>query len=226
MPKRAVTFFPGEYYHICNRGVDGRDIFIDQFDADRMVTGMVLFNQKEPIGSIYQQSFKKGNQLSYPVTKLEDRLVDIICYCFNPNHFHLILRERVENGVVRFMHDFAGGYARYLNCRHTRTGVLYQGRFRANHISTNEYLLWASAYVNLNDQVHQLGYPVTKLVRSSWGEYVGITEAAGRQQLCEKNVILEQFDTVPKFVKFSKDAVVSIRARKDQMRVLDTLVDD
>ncbi len=90
------------------------------------------------------------------------KLVDFIAYCINPNHYHFILRQLVDGGLSRFMQKFGGGYTQYYNKKNQRSGVLFQGTFKSIHINSNEYLLYLSAYVNLNNKVHQLSNQVAK----------------------------------------------------------------
>jgi len=77
-------------------------------------------------------------------------LVEIIVYCLNPNHYHIILRQVSEGGVSKFMLKLSSGYSSYFNKKNKRSGSLFQGRFKAVHIDSNEYLLYLSAYVNKN----------------------------------------------------------------------------
>ncbi|HEY4493759.1 MAG TPA: hypothetical protein VJB98_04045 [Candidatus Paceibacterota bacterium] len=191
---RKEAFAVGEFYHIYNRGVDKRNIVIDSKDSDRFVQGLAEFNTIEPIESIYSNSFA-GN-------KRDDvsPLVNIICYCLNPNHFHFILEEIVEGGISLFMNKQIGGYVKYFNNRHKRSGTLFPGRFKSKHISDNDYFLHSAAYVNLNNRVHQLNEESNKLVRSSWNEYT--QNARG---LCKKDILLEQFTKNREFENFCLD---------------------
>ena len=56
---RKVRFAEGEFYHIYNRGVDKRPIFLDIEDMKRFYQSMEEFNTKKPIGSIFENSFAK-----------------------------------------------------------------------------------------------------------------------------------------------------------------------
>src|SRR3989344_5909488 len=114
---RKVPFVEDEYYHIYNRGVDKRSIFEDLTDLNRFVQSIKEFNSVEPIGSIFENSFGKKKKNS-------KKLVEIICYCLNPNHFHFILRPMVEDGISEFMKRI-GGYTWYFNNRHKRSGALF-----------------------------------------------------------------------------------------------------
>lgn len=215
MANRKTSFAIGELYHIYNRGVDKRIIFSEEYDIQRFFQSMVEFNTVDPIGSIYENSFmKRGGE----IPKLGERLVNIVAYCLNPNHFHLILEQLVEGGISEFMKRI-GGYTIYFNHKYERGGSLFQGVFKSIHIDSNEYLLHASAYVNLNDRVHQLGGETPKLVKSmsSWGEYVG----EGVKGICEKEIILGQFKNADEYKEFALSSLVSIINRKQEIKDFD-----
>src|SRR3989338_5747360 len=162
---------------------------------------MQEFNSIDPIGSIYQNSFNKL-QLRRPTSKL----VNIVCYCLNSNHYHMILEQRVNGGISEFMKRLSGCYTKHFNFKHKRSGVLFQGKFKANHIDSNEYLLHASAYVNLNGFAHQLK---DNQFRSSWCEFINMSHKHTR----DKNIILDQFKNRNEYKSFAKDTLKNILAR-------------
>lgn len=216
MAKRKIAFVEGEYYHICNRGVDKRNIFSNEEDINRFFQSMIEFNVLDPIGSIYENSFNKensrhGSQASMP-EKEEKKLVDFIAYCLNPNHYHFILKQDSDRGIEKFMHRLATGYTMYFNEKEERSGALFQGKFKAVHIDSNEYLLRVSAYVNLNDRVHQLGGLASKLMGSSWGEYIDGGKKMGG--ICEKEIILGQFRDPAEYKKFALSSLDDTMERR------------
>jgi len=81
---------------------------------------------------------------------LGDAMVDILAYSLLPNHFHLVLRQRTENGITEFMRKFITAYTMYVNAKHDHSGVLFQGRFKSSHIDTESYFRWIFSYVHLN----------------------------------------------------------------------------
>jgi len=206
---RKIKFANGEYYHIFNRGVDKRVIFPEMTDLSRFFQGMVEFNSIEPIGSIFENSFRK-NELGNGVSK--PKLVDFVCYCLNPNHYHFILEQSVDNGIEKFMHRLGLGYTKYLNKKYNRNGVLFQGPFKAIHINSNEYLLHLSAYVNLNNKVHNLEGPISD---SSIGEYLQI-----RNGICKKDIITNQFKNVSEYKNFAEDSLKTIREKREMEKLL------
>lgn len=210
---RRVEFINNEYYHVFNRGVDKRTIFADKRDMDRFYQSMTEFNTLEPIGSIYENSFRK-DQLGNFVSKLRTKkLVKFICYCLNPNHYHFMISPIVDNGIAKFMHRIGVGYSKYFNEKYKRSGSLFQGVFKAIHIDSNEYLLHLSAYINLNNKAHSLGNEVSK---SSWKEYT----SEGQESFCNKKIILGQFKNSSEYKKFAEDSLVDIKQRKDMKKLL------
>lgn len=198
--------------HVYNRGVEKRNIVGDEWDSKRFVQSMEIFNTVEPIVSIFSQSFKADELLSGPTTK--NRLVDILCYCLNPNHYHIVLKQISEGGVSEFMKRLNGGYTRYFNHKHERTGALFEGKFKSKIIEELSYFLRVSAYVNLNNDVHELlSGPTTKLVRSSWGEYT--LEHYTKKPLCNTKMILTEFGGDKMQYKiFAKNQLSDIKMRK------------
>lgn len=174
------------------------------------------FNTIKPIGSIFENSFNKNKD------KLPDPpLVQFIAYCLNPNHFHFILTQLEERGIEKFMQRL-GGYTKYFNEKHSRSGALFQGKFKANHINSNEYLLHASVYVNLNYKVHKLKENHA-LFLSSWNEYMGSSSI----NICSKDIILDQLKSRKEYENFSKSTLDSIlKRRKDMVVELENIPKD
>lgn len=219
---RKTPFVEGEYYHIYNRGVEKRNIFSDQYDLDRFFQSMEEFNVVEPIGSIYENSFVKDKIKNKPQlgsrSPKSDKLVNFICYCLNPNHYHFILEPVVDKGMEKFMQRLGGGYTNYFNNKHKRNGVLFQGKFKSRHIDSD--LLDISVYVNLNNHVHQLGSPTSKLHKSSWDEYRG----KSKENFCCKDIILQQFENSNEYMCFAKDVLGDILERKKEKKEIESLL--
>ena len=218
---RKISFVPGEFYHVYNRGTDKRNVVGDTEDVGRFMQSVEEFNSVEPIGSIYENSFYKSpHPLGHPMSK--SKLVNLIAYCLNPNHYHLILEPKTDNGVEKFMQKLGNGYTKYFNNKHKRSGVLFQGKFKSAHIDSNESLLHLSIYVNLNNRTHQLGHLMSKLVRNSWDEYT----KTGVVGLCKKNVILGQFKNQNEYKNFALDSLeYFVEKRRDADELKNVLFD-
>ncbi|MCX6739328.1 MAG: transposase [Candidatus Parcubacteria bacterium] len=166
---------------------------------------LLLYQKTEGFQTFLHGSRPKGRGKGF---------ANIIAYCLNPNHFHLLLEQVSEKGISEFMKRLGCGYAWYFNNRNKRKGGLFRGTFRSTHVSTNVYLLHVSAYINLNDRVHQLGGETAKLVRSSWGEYIG----AVKNPLCAKDIVLGQFKNKDEYKEYAEDALPIMLDRKKTER--------
>lgn len=221
MSLRKVQFSNGEFYHIYNRGVDKRIIFPNPRYLSRFFQSMDEFNTLEPIGSIYARSFVKKNPLRGEASKEKNKkLVEFVCYCLNPNHYHFILRQVSEKGIEKFMHRLSTGYTMYLNVKRKRSGVLFQGPFKAVHIDTNTQLLYVSVYVNLNFKIHQflLRGEASKLrFLSSWDEYA----EESKYDFCAKNDVLGQFKNKKEYIEFAERSLEGILERKKLYREME-----
>ena len=168
MPKKVVPLVTNERYHIYNRGVDKRNIFIDKFDYIRFYQSLAYFNTIEAT-----QNFRLAK---YHHTKQHKRLVEIEAYCLLPNHYHMILKQTHDSGVSEFMKRVSAGYTGYFNDKHKRSGSLFQGVFKRVHIENDALYSYLFSYVNENHVVHGLVRD-SDICYSSAAHYQGITRS-------------------------------------------------
>lgn len=209
---RKVSFVKGEYYHIFNRGTDKREIFSDKYDVFRFLQSIEEFNRVETGNDIFLSNRLKKNKKSGRREPTNNKLVNIICYCLNSNHFHLILEEITDGGISEFMKRL-GGYVLYYNEKYKRNGALFRGRFKSVHIGTNEQLLYCGVYVNLNNKVHKKFDGTKKhfldLIpnRSSWNEYIG----KSKTNFCNKDIILGESKNINSYKKDAEEILKEIK---------------
>ncbi len=214
--RRKFNFSIGEYYHVYNRGVDKRIIFNDSHDYNRFIVLLHLSNSSQPVD--IDKTLRGG--LSFPELirmDMGERLVDIGAYCLMPNHFHLLLKERIENGISIFLKKLSTAYSMYFNRKHERTGSLFQGPFQATHADNDQYLKYLFAYIHLNpikivdpnwkesmvfDQVY-IKKHLENYKYSSYLDYLG----AQRQEsiILNKSVFPEYFNMNHSFEDFIED---------------------
>lgn len=164
MGQRSVSFAEGEYYHIYNRGTDKRTIFLDKADYKRFVELLYLSNSSQSF--VVREIYRSHDDI-FEYEK-RDPLVAIGAYCLMPNHFHILISQIANGGITKFINKLCTGYVMYFNKKYKRTGSLFQGKFKAEHADTDEYLKYLYAYIHLN--------PV-KLIDPTWKEE-GIKDAA------------------------------------------------
>lgn len=139
-----------ELFHVLNRGVDKREIFLDDRDRLRFVHDLFEFNNQDRIPA--NNYYFKSSDLAGPKIKRKPRklLVDIHAFCLMPNHYHILLSPRVENGISKFMSKLNMGYAKYFNKRYDRVGTLFQGRYKAIEIKNESHFVHLPYYIHLN----------------------------------------------------------------------------
>src|SRR3989344_1819754 len=81
---------------------------------------------------------------------MREKLVEILTFCLMPNHYHLLIRQIQEKGIVRFMQKLGTSYTNYFNLKNNRVGPLFQGRFKAILVQKDEHLRHLYNYIHLN----------------------------------------------------------------------------
>src|SRR3989338_11224426 len=155
---RKVKFAEEEIYHIYNRGVEKRNIFLNDQDHFRFVHNLFEFNDEQPAENLYYKnsSFQNPGQTSQSYEtkshKVRKRkcVVEIFIFILMPNHFHLLLKQRKENGITEFMHKLGVGYTMYFNQKYQRTGSLFQGTFKAILVEREAHFIHLPYYLHLN----------------------------------------------------------------------------
>ena len=109
-------------YHIMVRGIDKRNIFID--DQDRAKFLEKVFKAKKTAG------------------------FELYGYCLMDNHVHLLMKEKEDIGTS--MKRITVGYVQWHNIKHERTGHLFQNRYRSEPVQSESYLLNVLRYIHQN----------------------------------------------------------------------------
>ncbi len=149
---RKTNFVPGEYYHIYDRTILNTPEFKDYKNAHRLTRSFLLANST--VSSEVFQFLRNHENVStekiLETLKQGEKLVDILCYSVMPDHYHLLLKERKESGISNFIRKCNISIAKYINIKNNRLGPIFESRFKAKHIDSNEYLLHLSLYIHLN----------------------------------------------------------------------------
>ena len=152
---RKPQFTNNEIYHIYNRGVEKRNIFLDDQDHFRFVHDLFEFNNKDQVLNVGYYFNSQSMEVEPQYFEQRERkprklLVEILTFCLMPNHYHLLLRQKTEKGTIQFMQKLGTGYTMYFNQKNKRVGPLFQGRFKAIHINKQKYLDYLLYYIHFN----------------------------------------------------------------------------
>ncbi|MCK4554610.1 transposase [Candidatus Parcubacteria bacterium] len=217
---RKTKFQNDYYYHIYNRGVDKRDIFMDEKDYIRFLVSMREFNTLRQIDNLYRQNYLREKDLRLgakspigDLAPLSGELVEIICYALLPNHFHILLKQITENGISKFLHKLSSGYTSYFNYKYNRSGSLFQGVFKSVPVKSDSYLLKLSCYINGNPEIHK----ISKAENYKWCSY---PDYLGKRNgtLCNKNIILKDFANIQEYKNLVDVIIKESRQRKDDIK--------
>ena len=116
------------------------------------------------VSNVSQHALNRGNNRTDIFRAEEDYLfflfalreaslryqLDVHAYVLMTNHFHIVATPHVANGLSRAMQLVGTKYVPYFNRRYTRTGRLFEGRFKSNVIDTETYWFTCMRYVELN----------------------------------------------------------------------------
>ena len=217
MSQRKNNLVQGEIYHIYNRGVDKRNIFMDDEDHFRFIHDLFEFNDKNPTINLalYLKS-KNGKLKEVGLPNIERKprkiLVEILVYCLMGNHYHLIVRQKAENGITEFMRKLGTGYTNYFNQKYDRTGSLFQGRFKSVCIKNNSHLMYLPIYIHLNPldfkfhewrdkKIKNFNEAIEFLNSYRWSSYIDYTGQKNFPSLINKDFILSRIGDEKKFKK-------------------------
>ena len=151
-------------YHVMSRGNEQCDIARDDADRERFL-------------EILGQMCKRHG-------------VGVHAYVLMNNHYHLLLRTPQGN-LSRSMQWLAVTYTRYFNLRHSRSGHLFQGRFKSFLVENDAYLMQLSCYIHRNPV---RAAAVARLADYRWSSYQAYAYGKGRAAWLTTSLISSLFD--------------------------------
>lgn len=214
-------FTTGDFVHVFNRGVDKRDIFINDYDRWRFLLGLFAFNdENSTFNALWQANRIYGKTTFNTVRKfLKDKernpIVRILAYCLTPNHFHLLLEEIKPGGISKFMQKFGTAYSMYFNKKYERSGALFEGPFKSVVSESQEQLEYLLFYINIINPAQILEPDLKENGLRNFSEAVNF---ANKYNWCtnkeflkeresiiiEKGVLGEIFDDTKKYKEYAK----------------------
>lgn len=207
MPQRnsRKTYIEKGYYHVYNRGVEKRTIF--DSDQDYKVFLSYLRQYLTPPSLDSFPNLSQSDQKAYQ-TKRYAGVIQLGAYVLMPNHFHLLIKQENISAMKEFLQSLSTRYSVYFNKRYDRVGSLFQGRYKAVTIKTDEQLVHLSRYIHLNPT--DLGIPIASLADFKYSSYPNYLGESVRPWLNESMVLTffqdkRHRNSVKSYVNFVED---------------------
>ncbi len=224
---RKDNFVEGECYHIYNRTIANYRVFSDERNAKYLLRAFLLANSTKSSEAFkclrnnqpkatFDVAFGLGKALE--TLKQGEKIVDLLCFAIMQDHYHLLLKERRENGIIDFVRKCDISISKYINIRNNRRGSLFESRFKSKHIDSNEYLVHSSVYMHLNplDIISGKEWREHKLqnweeIRKPifdypWSSLKSFFEPSSENSLLSgQEIITEQFKNKEEYEEFLKD---------------------
>ncbi len=181
-------YLEGGIYHVYNRGVEKRRVFLNRADYIRFMKYFDIY-----LGA--EDRFDSAG-VCYP--KLNDQ-IELLAFCLMPNHFHLLVKQKTQSGLTDFMRRIMTGYAMYFNLKYRRVGPLFQGIYKGSLIENQPYLLDISSYIHLNPNTMDLGVCL-KYPYSSLKFYTG----GFSPNWLSAGTIIDSFDGIENYMDYCK----------------------
>lgn len=153
MPRKARLISPTQVYHVMLRGIDRRNIFMEDDDFLSFLQCLKIAQAKDSL--------------------------EIMAFCLMDNHVHLIVKEEDYGMLSISMHRIANAYAKYHNHKYERCGHLFENRFKSQVIDTDRYFLRALRYVHRNPILASMVTSVGAYPWSSHQDYLRAYSAMG-----------------------------------------------
>lgn len=193
MATKKRYFVNENYYHVFNRGVEKRRIFLKDRDFERFIDTMAHCLKDN--SRVSRKTQRKNTQLS-------STPIEIIAYCLMPNHFHLLVKQNTEKGITTFLSRLTNSYTKYFNTKYERVGPLFQGPFKTINIETDGQLLHLSRYIHLNPVVAGITDDPRAFQWSSFRDYLSEEETFIKPQ-----IVLGNFVSKDDYEQFVNDQI-------------------
>jgi len=206
MPVRKTPLITNQYYHIYNRSINKIPVFNNRRDCQRFIDLIDYYqflNRPSSFSVFKKKNMEARAGILAKLYRENQKLVIINCYCVMPNHFHFLLQQKVDKGVITFIANLQNSYAKYFNIKSQRSGFLFQGRFQAVLIEDNNQLLHLSRYIHLNPFSSSVVEKKDDLINYPWSSLGGYL--SNRSTFYEKELILSQYQNTKEYLHFVLD---------------------
>lgn len=222
-------------YHILNRGVDKRKIFLDKQDYFRFIHDLFEFNDESLVTNNSYYFYSADNKFDKEKNnnkKFRKLLVNIHAFCLMPNHYHLLLSPKTENGISKFMHKLDKGYSRYFNIKNQRKGTLFEGRYKSILVSKEPHFYHLPYYIHLNPldiefpewrngQLRNCKQALEFLDNYRWSSHLDYYGKKNFPSVTNREFLLDVFGGTEKYTESIKKWLINLELEKFRELILE-----
>ena len=234
MPRRKEQFDTGKIYHIIIRALDDNLIFKDVNDYYRGIFSIYEFNNLKPVNISIRRRDRKIEKKKEKLIELgaqsffideRKKMVEILAFCFMPNHIHLLIKQIEDGGISKFMQKVGGGYGRYFNDKYHRKGHVFQDTFKSVYIEDDKQLMTVFNYIHVNPLsliepgwkekgIENLEKDIEFLENYKWSSYQDYIGKKNFSSVTERNFLLELWggadkcrNAIQNWLEYKKDLI-------------------
>jgi putative transposase len=160
------------FYHVFNRGVAKQPTFVTKRDFNQALLCKEYYQcLKPPIKLVRYKDLTETEKTKVRLgMEFGEKLVEIVCFVFMPNHFHFLLKQLSDGGISKFMSLFTNSYTKYFNKANNRVGPVFQGVFKSVLVESEQQILHLSRYIHLNPYTASI-VSKSELESYQWSSY-------------------------------------------------------
>ena len=175
-----TPFYTNQFYHIYNRGNNGEEIFHSTRNYYHFLN---LYNKYLP------------------------KFVDTYAYCLIPNHFHFLIKVSDTTIISEQFRLFFLSYSKAINKQESRTGSLFQKRFKRTLIEDKDSLQKVVLYIHSNPVRHKMRKSFTNYQYSSYQSLI-----SDKPTKLNRNDLLKWFNGIDNFISFHNEKLALFKS--------------
>jgi len=207
MPRRKYPLVNNQIYHIYNRSVAQLPIFRNKKEYKIYLSLIEYYKFANPPlrFSFFSRLEKdKKSALIKSLYKSNNNLVNIYAFCLMPNHYHLLLKQKKDKGIMNYIRLIQNSYAHYINVKTKRCGSVFQSPFKAKRIESDEQFLHVARYIHLNPLTTYLIDATNELANYEWCSFKDYSGENSRE-FVDIKFLMSFYKNKDKFIKFTFD---------------------
>jgi len=219
MSSKRLPLVTREYYHLYNKSIADERIFANLENLAKIleITDYYRFNQRIRLSKFFELP-KTAQQIYIKEIQKTTPIIDIYSFSFMPNHFHFVVKQLQNDGILKFVSNIQNSYAKYFDLKNNREGSLFLSSFKYKRIIKEEQFFHVCRYVHLNPVTSYIidFKQLTNYPYNSYSCYLN----SSLNRFVNRELIMNFFKTNDRFVKFHQNQVDYQRKLKEIEKLL------